>query len=142
MSPDQARALAEAAHAGQVEPTGAPLIAHVRRVAYASPPFARNVGWLHEILERTTIPEEELLEAGLSEDELRALRLLTRPVDYHQEEQGYIAHIKRILGSSGGAGTLARAVKRADLEDRLEHPRRPPGSASPPYGRALDLLAG
>ena len=79
LSPDEARALAEAAHAGQLEPTGAPLIAHVRRVALASPPFARNVGWLHEVLEWTTVPEEELLDAGVSDDELRALRLLTRP---------------------------------------------------------------
>src|SRR5262245_38247301 len=74
----RARLLALRVHRGQLEPAGAPLIAHVGRVALATPEFARAVAWLHEVLEWTSVAEQELLAAGLSEVELRALRLLNR----------------------------------------------------------------
>ena len=78
MNPKRARLLAEWAHRTQPQPTGEPLIAHVRRVAAATPQFARAVAWLHDTLEWTSVSEEELLSNGLSEEELRAVRLLTR----------------------------------------------------------------
>jgi hypothetical protein len=61
-----------------MQPTGEPLIDHVRRVAVATPEFARPVAWLHEVLEWTSVSEEELLAEGVSDDELRAraLRLI------------------------------------------------------------------
>ena len=36
------------------------------------------MAWLHEIFEWTSVSEEKLLAYGASDDELRALRLLTR----------------------------------------------------------------
>jgi hypothetical protein len=74
----RAQLLATRAHRGQRQPTGEPLIAHVRRVAAATPESARPVAWLHEIFEWTSVSEQNLLAYGASDDQLRALRLLTR----------------------------------------------------------------
>jgi hypothetical protein len=105
-----ARLFASQAHLGQVEPTGEPLTDHIRRVATATPEFARPVAWLHEVLEWTSVSEEELLAEGVSEDELRALRLLTRMLP-RGSESGYLGHITMIARAGGPAGVLARTVK-------------------------------
>jgi hypothetical protein len=134
-----ARAIAERAHREQLDTDGTRLIAHVRRVAAATSGPARTVAWLHEVLESTDMAEETLLAEGLSDDELRALRLLTRlPGD--RSEERYLAHIARIAASAGLSGTLARTVKQADLEDRLQHPCRRPDGWFPPHGRGLAAL--
>ena len=78
----RAQLLATRAHRGQRQPTGEPLIVHVRRVAAATPEFARSVAWLHEIFEWTTVPEEKLRAYGASDDELRAVRHLTRTLGW------------------------------------------------------------
>ena len=39
------------------------------------------MAWLHEVMEWTAVTERELLMAGLTSDELRALKLLNRPND-------------------------------------------------------------
>ena len=139
MRVERARRIAERAHRGAVEPTGKPVIAHVSRVASASPPFARPVAWLHEVFEYSSIREEELLADGLTEEELRALRLLSRPTESRSEES-YLAHTDRIARSAGAGGDLARAVRLADLEDRIQHPRRRADDWHPPYALALEHL--
>ena len=63
--------IAQRAHRGSVEPTGEPAIAHVSRVAKASPPFARAVAWLHDVFEHSSIREEELLASGLTDEVAR-----------------------------------------------------------------------
>ena len=135
----RAQLLATRAHRGQRQPTGEPLIAHVRRVAAATPESARPVAWLHEVLEWTSVSEEKLLAYGASDDELRALRLLTRTLG-GSSESGYLAHVTMIARADGPAGVLARAVKVSDLEDRLRHPGRGTGESRPPYERALALI--
>jgi hypothetical protein len=137
----RARRIAERAYRGSVEPTGEAVTAHVRRVAEASPPSAQPVAWLHEVFEHSSIREEELLANGLTDEELRALRLLTRSTE-SRSEAGYLAHIDLIVRSSGSAGELARIVKRLDLEDRLQHPHRRADGWHPPYQAALELLLG
>jgi hypothetical protein len=136
---ERARQSAERALRGSLEPTGTPLIFHVRRVAKASPMFARSVAWLHEALENSSVSEEELLASGLTDDELRALRLLTRERDSRSVKH-YLSHISHIARSSGPAGEIARAVKQADLADRQRHPNRRPDGWHPPYQAALALL--
>jgi hypothetical protein len=139
VSPARAQLLATRAHRGQRQPTGEPLIAHVRRVAAATRQSARPVAWLHEILEWTSVSEEKLLAYGASDDELRALRLLTRTLG-GSSESGYLAHVTMIARADGPAGVLARAVKVSDLEDRLRHPGPGTGESRPPYERALGLI--
>jgi hypothetical protein len=135
----RARHTAESAHWGSVETSGEKVIAHVRRVAEAAPESARSVAWLHEVFECSSVSEEELLASGLTTEELRALRLLTRQTRTRSEAQ-YLAHIELIARSSGRAGELARIVKRFDLADRVEHPHRRPDGWHPPYQVALELL--
>jgi hypothetical protein len=136
---DRAQALAETLHDGQTEPGGAPLIDHIRRVAATVPGEARVVAWLHEALEHTSISEEELLSKGLSHDELRALRLLTRDT-HSRSNKRYLAHVERIARAGGAGADVARSVKRADLADRALHPSAPLDGWSPPYVLGLELL--
>jgi hypothetical protein len=135
----RAQFLAIRAHRGQLLPTGEPLIAHVRRVAATTPEFARPVAWLHEVLEWTSTSEEELLAEGVSDDELRALRLLTRTVA-RGSESGYLAHVAMIAPAGGPAGTLARSVKASDLNDRLRHNGPGVNGRRLTYERALHLI--
>jgi hypothetical protein len=135
----RAQLMATRAHRGQLQPTGEPLIAHVRRVAAATPEPARSVAWLHEVFEWTSVSEEKLLSYGASDDELRALRLLTRTLG-GSSESGYLAHVTMIARASGPAGGLARTVKVSDLEDRLSHPGSQINGSRPPYERALRLI--
>ena len=80
MDVNRARSIAEHAHAADRDADGTPVLAHVARVVGATPAEAHTIAWLHEVLERGALPEHELLTAGLSSDELRALRLVTPPI--------------------------------------------------------------
>jgi predicted DNA-binding protein (UPF0251 family) len=139
MGPARARAIAERLHRGQREADGEPLIRHVQRVASAVPEGMRAVAWLHEVFEWTPISEEMLLAEGLSLEELRALRLLTRS-GLSRSHASYLGHIARIARANGTAGTIARRVKRADLDDRLRHSQTRADGWSPPYAEGLGLL--
>ena len=139
MDADRARSLAEALHHGQRDAGGALLIEHVRRVAATAAPEARVVGWLHEVLEHTSLSEETLLMHGLSTDALRAIRLVTHN-NIARSNIRYLAHIE-MLGHARGAGAdLARNVKCADLADRIRNPAVRPDGWAPPYERALAML--
>ena len=80
-----------------------------------------------------------MLAEGVSDDELRALRLLTRTVG-RGSESAYLAHVTMIARADGPAGVLARTVKVSDLEDRLRHPNPETGGSRLPYERALRLI--
>ena len=135
----RARRIAERALRGSLEANGTPVISHVRRVAKTSPDFARSVAWLHDVFENSSVSEEELLASGLTDEELRALRLLTRQRDSRSAGH-YLSHISHIACASGSAGEIARAVKLHDLADRQRHPNRRPDGWHPPYQVALALL--
>lgn len=139
MDIDRARAIAERLHTGESDEMGRAVLAHVRRVVTAAPDEARAVAWLHEVLECTAVPEQELLEQGLTMDELRALRLLRRAGDPHSD-RAYLAHVQLIARAAGVSGSLARMVKVADLEDRRRHPRVRADGWAPPYDHGLLLL--
>ena len=137
-TPD-ARAMAARLHDGDLEEDGASVLWHLRRVAVRTPAEGRAIAWLHEVLERTACSERELLESGVTTEELRALRLLRRTNDSHSDHV-YLAHVDLIARAAGRSGHLARVVKVADLEDRLLHPRVRPDGWSPPYALGLQRL--
>ena len=139
METTRARAIARRVHLGDREEDGTPVIRHVQRVASTVTEDARAVAWLHEVLEWTGVTERELLVAGLTSDELRALRLLSRPTDSRSDRR-YLAHLELIARAAGGSGRLARIVKTADLRDRCLHPHVRRDGWSPPYSRAMALL--
>jgi hypothetical protein len=136
---NHAQTLAERLHDGQLDRDGVPLIGHVRRVADAVPRRARVVAWLHETLEHTTISEQALLTEGLSDEQLGAIRLLTRVMDVSSDTV-YLAHVERIARAAGPGADLARTVKRADLTDRALHPSTRADGWSPPYTLGLHIL--
>ena len=140
MNAGRARALAERLHHGQRHRDGTALIEHVRRVASAVPGDACVVAWLHEALEHTAISEEALLADGVSLDQLRAIRLLTRDLDLRSDET-YLAHVERVARARGPGAEIARTVKHADLADRAHHAAGRSDGWSPPYAAGLDLLA-
>ena len=139
MDTGEARAIAERLHFGDREADGTPVIHHVERVAGTVTEEARAVAWLHEVLERTAVTERELLVAGLTSEELRALRLLNRTSD-SPSDRLYLARMELIAHAAGRSGHLARIVKTADLRDRCLHPHVRSDGWSPPYSRALELL--
>ena len=97
------------------------------------------MAWLHEVLEWTALTERELLSAGLTSDELRALRLLNRETE-SRSDLGYLAHLEQIACATGRSGRLARVVKIADLKDRCLYPYVRRDGWSPPYELALQRL--
>ena len=139
MAIERARAIAERAHRGQVEPSGRPYIHHVRRVAAGVAPEVASVAWLHDTLEWTDVVEADLVAAGFAPQEVAALRLLTRPDE--PDDESFLSHVRVIALTPGPAGDIARAVKRTDMEDRLRLPRDPGAAWRPPYRRALAVLA-
>jgi hypothetical protein len=134
-----ARSIAQRLHAHDRDPDGAPLMAHIARVADGTPDEARAVAWLHEALERGAVTEHDLLAAGVSTDELRALRLLTWP-SWTRSDAMYLAHARLIASAAGWSGRVARMVTVADLRDRSRHPPARPGRWAPPYASSLRLL--
>jgi hypothetical protein len=103
-----ARDIAERRLDGARAPDGTPLLWHAAQVAAAAPQEARAVAWLLPVVERGAASEHELLAAGLTTDELRALRLLVRPF-----------HVELIARASGPSGSLARAVLTAGERHRV-----------------------
>jgi hypothetical protein len=124
-----AREISHRTHAGQRNRFGELVIEHVQRVAAAVAAPDRVTAFLHDVLERTAIAAEDLIERGLAPIDLAALELLTRDAG-----ESFEAHALRIAHAEGPAGELARRVKVADLEDHLRHPSMPPGA--PPYAWA------
>ena len=139
MSVAVARGIAERAHQGQIDRSGEPYIAHVGRVAAGVPLFARSVGWLHEVMERPGVDDEVLIGAGASPDESLALRMLSREQSARSDD-AYLEHVRVIALSPGSSGRIARAVKRSDLLDHVEHRAARSEGWTPPYGAALVVL--
>jgi len=124
-----ARGIAHYSHAGQRTRFGNPLTEHVERVATAVPRHARSVAYLQDVLENSPTTITELLDQGLTPLEQAALALLTC-----EPSESYELHVLRIAHAPGAAGSLARAVKLADLEDHLSEAPAVPGA--PPYAWA------
>jgi (p)ppGpp synthase/HD superfamily hydrolase len=101
--------IAETAHAGQTDKTGQPYIEHLQRVAADVETLDEKVvAYLHDLLEKGEGWTRERLEAeGFGPRIVSAVVALTR---VQGEDEGHF--VRR-----AAANELARAVKRADLED-------------------------
>jgi hypothetical protein len=120
-----AREIAFYSHYGERTGSGELMLQHVERVAAAVPPGAQVVAWLHDVLEHSTTDVGELIGRGLTETEREALDLLTCAPG-----ESFELHALRIAYAPGPAGTVARAVKLADLDDHLAHDL--PSTTAPP----------
>jgi hypothetical protein len=129
MDPAQARSIAHCSYGYQRDRFGDLVVEHAARVAAAVPPEAQATAWLHDVFELSAADPAELCGEGLTRAELAALELLTR-----MPSELYELYVLRIAHAPGEEGRLARAVKRADLEDHLAHQRIP--YDAPPYAWA------
>ena len=104
---DLALSIARRAHEGQLDKAGVDYIEHPIYVAsQVDTEEEKAVALLHDVLEDSPITAEELLIAGLPEEIVTAVKVLTKkPM---QDYQVYLETVKK--------NSLARVVKLADLK--------------------------
>ena len=115
-----AASLAYEAHEGQMDKAGKPYFGHPLAVAtkVADLGYPENyviVAFLHDVLEDTSIDEDDIEMAGFSNEVIEALRLLSR-----DKKVPYMDYIKRLKDND-----IARVVKLADLTHNMEISRIP-----------------
>lgn len=135
----EARGIAEAAHAGQLDKAGCPYMEHVSRVASAVAHCGEDyevVALLHDVVEDTPMTLEDLARLGVPPRIVGAVDALTK-----RAGEAYDASIKR-----AAANPLARAVKLADNTDNASEERlallepRVAARLRDKYARARKLL--
>jgi (p)ppGpp synthase/HD superfamily hydrolase len=138
-SPEPVVALAEELarryHAGQVDRLGAPYIDHPRAVARLleqAPARYRAAAWLHDVLEHTGATAGDLRAAGVPDDVVALVEVLTR-----RPGEDYLDFIGRVC-----ADPAAARVKIADALHNLDPARDfgPPAEKRTRYHRALVML--
>ena len=104
---DLALSIARQAHEGQLDKAGVDYIEHPIYVAsQVKSEKEKAVALLHDVLEDSPVSAEELLIAGLPEEVVTAVQVLTKkPM---QDYQAYLETVKK--------NSLARVVKLADLK--------------------------
>ena len=111
---ERARAIAESAHAGQVDKAGADYITHPLRVCDAViGEDAKIVAVLHDVVEDSDWTLEGLRQEGFSDAVVDAVDALT-----HREDEDYFDAVRRARDND-----LARTVKLADLADNSDRTR-------------------
>ncbi|MFF6885724.1 HD domain-containing protein [Streptomyces sp. NPDC012421] len=118
-------ALADRAHAGQVDKTGVPYVEHVRAVAAGLAPFGTELamaGLLHDIVEDTAWTAEELRAAGVPDRVVRIVEAVT-----NDPEGSYEAKIRRVARDPD-----ATLVK---IADNAHNSRADRAAALPPEQR-------
>ena len=124
------------AHEGEVDKGGYPYIHHVMHVAeYMPDEKTVCAALLHDVVENTPITCEILRGAGIPQEVLHALSLLT-----HDPDTPYLDYISQLMGDP-----IARAVKLADLRHNSDPSRLPCADAQAQerlqkYQQALRLL--
>lgn len=113
-----AETIARRAHTGQQDKVGVDYIEHPARVAervrqYSEVAEAVAAAWLHDVLEDTPVTAEDLREAGVPDDVIIAVELLTK----HQGQslEDYCAGVRE--------NPIALAVKQADVDDNTDPAR-------------------
>lgn len=136
-----AQAIATWAHRDQTDKVGAPYVRHPEAVAAAFDPLTRTsehcAGWLHDVLEDTSVSRSDLLDAGIPRSVVEVVELLTRHDG--QNPDAYYAAIRN--------DPVALAVKRADIASNTDPARvallnpRDRARLTAKYARALERLA-
>ncbi|PWW56112.1 HD domain-containing protein [Actinokineospora spheciospongiae] len=136
---DDAIRIARDAHAGQVDKSGLPYIAHPLRVlAAVEGEHEKMTAALHDVVEDTPVTPDDLLAAGCPPEVVAAVEAVSKRPGESQPD-----YLDRVA-----ADPLALAVKRADIADnssparlaRLDEPTRERLRAK--YSAALAHLDG
>jgi (p)ppGpp synthase/HD superfamily hydrolase len=105
---ERALQIAAQAHEGRKDKEGLPYVLHPLRVMLAvEGEEAQIVAVLHDVIEDTSVTEEDLRQAGFGERVVAAVRCVT-----HRKDESYADYVVRCRGNE-----VARRVKLADLED-------------------------
>lgn len=124
---EKAIALAARAHSGQVDKSGRPYVLHPLRLMLMMETEEEMItAVLHDVVEDTPVDFDALVELGLSQPVIDALRLLTRD----EAATPYAQYIEAIK-----ANPLARRVKLADLAHNLDVRRLPTPLTAKDWGR-------
>lgn len=114
---ERAIEIAAEAHAGQLDKTGTPYIAHPMRIMAR---FLREghekyaiIAALHDVVEDSDWTLERLRSEGFSDEIVDAVGALT-----HSKRDAYLAYVER-----AAKHPLARWVKQADLMDNINEDR-------------------
>jgi hypothetical protein len=110
-----ARGIALAAYGDRLDPTGDPAWWHVARVAAHVPKEMAAVAYLHDLVQDNLTTFDHLADNGLTKLEFDALCLLTRD----PATETYASYIRLLETFPGPAGTIARTVRAAELEDDI-----------------------
>ena len=128
----KAYAIAEAAHAGQFRRDGkTPYIKHPMAVAERVVRYGRDyvcVAYLHDVLEDTSVGYDDLENAGIPENILKAVEILTKSEVQSYDE--YLYFVKQ--------NELARRVKIADMLSNLSD--NPSNNQIKKYAKGLLFL--
>ena len=101
-------ALAIEAHKGQVDKAGEPYFLHFMRVGMAFKEAKKmTLGFIHDVLEDTTITADDLRAAGLPEDIIRGAIAISKVRG--ESNDAYLSRVEK--------DDLARPVKIVDLKD-------------------------
>ncbi len=136
---EQAIELALQHHKGQRDRAGQPYILHLLRVMLQlNTPEGRIAGVLHDIIEDTSLTQQDLLNLGCPSNIVEAIVCVSK---LPSEETDYDAFIRRI----DQGPVLARQVKLADLRDnadlsRIPHPTTTDRQRVLKYHRAMGYL--
>ncbi|MGO4675028.1 HD domain-containing protein [Bosea sp. 2YAB26] len=114
---ERAIGIAAEAHAGQLDKTGAPYIAHpmrlMARFLAGGNEESAIIAALHDVVQDSKWTLHDLHREGFSQEILSALEALTR-----RDGEEYVDYIRR-----AAAHPLARFVKEADIRDNLAEER-------------------
>jgi len=113
---EKAIRIALEAHSGQVDLDGKPVILHPMNVAAKADTVEETImGLLHDVVEDSEWTFEGLVNEGISEEIVDALRLLT-----HDKSEPYDDYVQRIARSGN---RLAITTKLHDLQHNLARGR-------------------
>lgn len=129
---DIALRIATAAHAGQLDRDGYPAILHPLTVGLMGHTDEEKMaGFLHDVVEDTSVTFDNLIEEGIPIGVVNAIRLLT-----HGKESDYYDYIQGIIESGN---PIALQVKYNDLKHNYERGKAHP-DLQQKHGKALEMV--
>lgn len=129
---DIALRIATAAHAGQLDRDGYPVILHPLTVGLMGHTDEEKMaGFLHDVVEDTSVTFDNLIEEGIPTGVVNAIRVLT-----HGKESDYYDYIQGIIESGN---PIALQVKYNDLKHNFERGKAHP-DLQQKHGKALEMM--
>ncbi len=129
---DIALRIATAAHAEQLDRDGYPAILHPLTVGLMGHTDEEKMaGFLHDVVEDTSVTFDNLIEEGIPIGVVNAIRLLT-----HGKESDYYDYIQGIIESGN---PIALQVKYNDLKHNFERGKAHP-DLQQKHGKALEMV--